>query len=219
MRVFLDAVRMAASAHAEQRRSNGMPYLNHCLSVASRVHNALEAAYPQVYPANDSCDLLSHIIVLPKGSETLPVCTDYMTLMAVAVLHDVLEDQPHWSATLVHQFGLGVEALCRQLRNASCDLPPDTPKPVKKKTDLAAIRQTMGPIAALVKMCDRIDNCTSAASDWAPHRRLDYAGWSDELRIILAEKMRKCGEPLLEAAWADLDPQLGNAITQMRVGA
>ena len=66
--------------------------------------------------------------------------------------------------------------------------------------------------------CDRIDNCLSAAVQWDEKRRLDYAGWSDELHRILRTKLKDCPVRELRAAWEHLDPQLAAAIEKMRQG-
>lgn len=216
MRLFLEATRIASAAHARQRRSSGEPYFTHCLSVTTRVHDALAAAFEM--DSNEACDLW---MMLPPGRETppdtVPVVCDYWTLMSAAILHDVREDQPDWDDS-VRSLHPGVAALCEQLRNFSCDMPPDTPKPEKKFADLRHIDATMGPFAAVVKACDRIDNCLSAAVTWDAKRRADYAGWSDELHRILRTKLKDCPVRELRAAWEHLDPQLAAAIKKMRQG-
>jgi (p)ppGpp synthase/HD superfamily hydrolase len=77
--------------------------------------------------------------------------------VAVALLHDTIEDTECTFETIRSVCGPYVATLVQELTNPSCKLPKETPRVEKKKLDFAHITGISSE-AKILKMMDRLDN-------------------------------------------------------------
>lgn len=143
--MYKKAVQFAIEKHQDQTRRNGVPYITHPIAVATNVRNLARGIYnnkhAKIYDLQYTDDQLDQ-------------------LLAIAVLHDTIEDCNVTHVDLSQQFNKyiadGVAALTNDASSIAL-----AGKTAYMQDKLVHLSDDL----LLIKLCDRLDNVSDAPTD------------------------------------------------------